>query len=81
MGHYLSEMGGGDVEGARRRSEAEAALAERGYSSQAKVNSASWKVELYYQGIQNTLRLHAPCGTAVFDPDTHDKFCPARDEG
>jgi hypothetical protein len=75
MGHYASEIGGGIPEDVRAAEEAQA-LRDRGYSDPVK--EAGWDSAICIRYTPRlSLRLHVPCGQAVFDPDTHDRYCPA----
>lgn len=77
MGHYLSEMSGELTELELEQSRVAQELYQRGYSDPVSANSHRGKIET--QGIDpRPLRYHEPCGTAVFDPDTHDRYCPAK---
>lgn len=81
MGHYRSEMVGisEPTEHDLKLAQEARSMDERGYSE---------AVTDRYMGVVLSppfergkgLRHHRPCGQAVFDPDTHDKFCPARAE-
>lgn len=51
-------------------------LRDQGYSDRAKVSSYLDTVQVHH-GEDLELRLHYPCGAAVFDPRTHSRFCPA----
>ena len=77
MGHYLGEVESADqteerISRAREVEELHAA----GYYS---VHAVSGVIAAYPPegGIQ-FLYLHKPCGQPAFDPDTHDRYCPAR---
>lgn len=82
MGHYRSEMGG-DLP----PSEAEIAAAakvlglrERGYSDP--LTEGGFTGHVIRPGEARfdrdvALRWHKPCGQAVFDPEMHDRYCPA----
>jgi len=52
------------------------ALHDRGYTDPVKICGGD-KVHLPYPNWKLALRMHTPCGQAVFDPDQHDRYCPA----
>lgn len=81
MGHYRSEMVGSpeptkhDLQLAREAQ----GMEDRGYSET--ITDPYLNVVLSPRFDRGKgLRHHRPCGQAVFDPDVHDKFCPARAE-
>lgn len=53
------------------------ALHDRGYTDPVKICGGD-KVHPPYPHWKLALRMHTPCGQAVFDPDQHDRYCPAR---
>lgn len=80
MGHYWSEMG--PPTPAKPSAEVEEArdLRKRGYTEGIEEMAVTGRHLCAGGGSDRSLqlRLHRPCGLAVFDPDTHDNFCPAR---
>ena len=79
MGHYGSEMG--DPSTAHDEPSLEGVvpltLAERGYS-QVRTSHHLSNVVSGRGDDEARLRHHHPCGQAVFEPDVHDKYCPAK---
>ena len=76
MGHYESEIGGDNSRDVRAAEEAEA-LRARGYSDPIKYQGSEMAICAQHT-LALSLRLHKPCGQAIFDPDQHDRYCPAR---
>jgi hypothetical protein len=79
MGHYASEMGyEAPLSKPERESrEVKRELGERGYVGPA-VKHYGDTIHLSEMYNSPGLLLHKLCGAAVFDPDSHDQYCPAR---
>lgn len=83
MGHYRSEMGS-DLPPSEAEAAAQTkaqALRDRGYSDP--IEEGGWTghtIQPRYVSLARglALRWHEPCGQAVFDPEAHDRYCPAR---
>ena len=52
------------------------ALHDRGYTDPVKICGGD-RVHPPHPYWKLSLRMHIPCGQAVFDPDQHDHYCPA----
>lgn len=82
MGHYWSEMGDHTPPNEAELSAARGAraLRDRGYSDPLEeLGMTGHVIRPRYSPLDRdlSLRLHRPCGQAVFDPETHDRYCPA----